>query len=284
MARKSLGPSEVPAWLVTFADLMSILVCFFVLIISFSIPDDETLQVVAGSMKDAFGLTQVRSPAGVFEREGNPERDFLRRTSADPNQQDSQFATEEQDRTSPQQGAEIQSNRVAPNTVEDDQRFALAAASIRQAWAENPDLAQAAPNLIVRQTEEGLDIVIADQQGRPMFPEGSKFPYEATRKAIAAIAPILARLPNAIRISGHVATGGAYASDRYGPWELSSDRANAVRQMLGEFGLPLSRISAVAGRADTDPFFPNDPYLAANQRVSILVMFDKPPVPAGLSP
>ncbi|MGV3650894.1 MAG: flagellar motor protein MotB, partial [Devosia sp.] len=272
MARKSLGPSEVPAWLVTFADLMSILVCFFVLIISFSIPDDETLQVVAGSMKDAFGLTQVRSPAGVFEREGNPERDFLRRTSPDPVQEDSQFASEAQDRTNPQQGAEIQSNAVAPNEIKDDRSFALAAASIRQAWAESPDLAQASPNLIMRQTEEGLDIVIADQQGRPMFPEGSKYPYEATRKAIAAIAPILARLPNAIRISGHVATGGAYASDRYGPWELSSDRANAVRQILGEFGLPLARIESVAGRADTDPFFPNDPYLAANQRVSILVL------------
>lgn len=284
MARKSLGPSEVPTWLVTFADLMSILVCFFVLIISFSIPDDETLQVVAGSMRDAFGLTQVRSPAGVFEREGNPERDFLRRMSPDPVQQDSQFAIEEQDRTNPQQGAEIQSNRVQPNELAEDRTFALAAASIRQAWAESPDLAQVAPNLIVRETEQGLDIVIADQQGRPMFPEGSKYPYEATRKAIAAIAPILAGLPNAIRISGHVAAGGAYASDRYGPWELSSDRANAVRQMLGEFGLPLSRVESVAGRAETDPFFPNDPYLAANQRVSVLVLTGKPPVPAGLAP
>ena len=47
----------------TFADLMSLLVCFFVLIISFSIQDKQKLQVVAGSMKDAFGIRQGRTDA-----------------------------------------------------------------------------------------------------------------------------------------------------------------------------------------------------------------------------
>jgi chemotaxis protein MotB len=283
MARKSLGPSEVPAWLVTFADLMSILVCFFVLIISFSIPDDETLQVVAGSMKDAFGLTQIRSPAGVFEKDGNPERDFLKRMKAEPSEAESQFANEAHSQDEAQ-GPEVQSNRTAPNDLEQNREFALAAASIRQAWQSQPDIAQLAESLILTQTEEGLDIIIADQAGRPMFPEGSKYPFEMTRRAIAALAPILAQLPNPIRISGHVAAGGTYIAGNYGPWELSSDRANAVRQILGEFGLSSHRIESVAGRGDADPYFPNDPYLSANQRVSILVMYRNPPVPAGLTP
>lgn len=282
MARKSLGASEVPQWLVTFADLMSILVCFFVLIISFSIPDDETLQVVAGSMKDAFGLTQVRSPAGVFERDGNPQRSFLKQTAPEPTEAESQFAhlAHERDRA---QGPEVMTNDTAPNDIEADRTFALAAASIRQAWSSQPDVAQLSQSLIVTRTEEGLDIVIADQTGRPMFPEGSKFPYEVTRRAIAALAPILAQLPNPVRISGHVAAGGSY-SGQYGPWDLSSDRANAVRQILGEFGLPSRRIESVAGRGDADPFFPNDPYLAANQRVSILLLDERPPVPVGMEP
>ena len=58
-------PAGLPAWLVTFADLMSILVCFFVLIISFSIQDKEKLEVVAGSMRDAFGVKDVARKAGI---------------------------------------------------------------------------------------------------------------------------------------------------------------------------------------------------------------------------
>ena len=117
-----------------------------------------------------------------------------------------------------------------------------------------------------------------------MFPEGSKYPYELTRKAIAAMAPSLQKLPNRIRISGHTAAGGTYDNPRYGPWELSFDRANVARQILQEFGLSGDRIESVIGRGDADPFFPNDPYLSANQRVSILLVFEKPPVPVDLKP
>src|SRR5690606_29835556 len=134
------------------------------------------------------------------------------------------------------------------------------------------------------ETADGLNIVIADQDGRAMFPEGSKYPYEVTRKAIAAMAPLLQKLPNQVRITGHTAAGGTYQNPRYGPWELSFDRANVTRQILEEFGLSGDRVEAVVGRADTDPFFPNDPYLSANQRVSIELIYEEPPVPADLAP
>ena len=66
------GGSSIPEWMVTFADLMTILVVFFVLIISFSIQDDQKLQVVAGSMRDAFGIRYVERRAGMIEKEGSP--------------------------------------------------------------------------------------------------------------------------------------------------------------------------------------------------------------------
>ena len=165
-----------------------------------------------------------------------------------------------------------------------DQEFHSAAASIRQAWQALPDITNIADNLIVEETEEGLNIRIIDQEGRPMFPEGSKYPLEPTRAAIAAIAPVLQRLSQPIRISGHTAAGGTYANPRYGPWELSSDRANVVRGILGEFGLADDRISAVLGRSTADPFFLNDPYMAANERIEITVLREASPVPAGLTP
>ncbi|WP_323015724.1 OmpA/MotB family protein, partial [Devosia sp.] len=116
------------------------------------------------------------------------------------------------------------------------------------------------------------------------FPEGSKYPNEPTRQAIAAVAPILARMSNPVRITGHTAAGGSYSNPRYGSWELSADRANSVRQILGEFGLKDERVDAVVGRASSDPFFPNDPYMAANERIEITLLYETPPVPPGLAP
>jgi chemotaxis protein MotB len=281
MARKKSQKAGVPEWLVTFADLMSILVCFFVLIISFSIQDEQKLQVVAGSMRDAFGVVQTFSQAAIIEREGNPERSFLKDITHEINPLETQYATENHDRFS-QQGPEANTHENEPAEVERPMMFALAAASLQQAWRELPDITHVSDNLILEETEEGLNILIADQEGRPMFPEGSKFPYEATRRAIAALAPVLQRLPNQIEISGHTAAGANYANPRYGSWELSFDRANTTRQILEEFGLGAGRVEAVVGKAETEPYFANDPYLAANQRVKITILHEEPPVPAHL--
>ncbi|HEY8595993.1 MAG TPA: flagellar motor protein MotB [Devosiaceae bacterium] len=283
MARKEPAASQVPEWLVTFADLMSLLVCFFVLIISFSIQDKEKLQIVAGSMKDAFGIIEVQKKAGVIEHDGNPERDYLKDVSPVPVKKDTEYSAVDHPEFS-RQGQEANTFRTQRTEIDQPGQFSLAAASIRQAWQDLPDITYLQDNLILQETPEGLNIVFADQTGRPMFPEGSKFPYESTRKAIAAIAPILARMPNQIRISGHTAAGGHYDNAQYGKWELTSDRANAVRAILEEFGMPADRMDSVVGKADTAPFFPNDPYMAANQRVTILLLDKKPPVPTSLTP
>jgi chemotaxis protein MotB len=165
---------------------------------------------------------------------------------------------------------------------QNDQAFHSAAASIRQAWQSLPDITEISDNLILEQTEDGLNIQLINDAGRPMFAEGSKFPTELARQAVIAIAPILQKLSNRITISGHTAAGGSYANPRYGSWDLSSDRANVVRALLGEFGLADDRIASVIGRSSTDPFFPNDPYQAANERVQITVLNEAPPVPLNL--
>ena len=115
-----------------------------------------------------------------------------------------------------------------------------------------------------------------------MFAEGSKFPIEAVRQAIAAVAPILQKLPNQIQISGHTASGASYDNPRYGAWELSMDRADVVRQILGEFGLSDDKVAQVTGHAAQSPLFPNDPYLAGNERVEITVLYAAPPVPPNM--
>ena len=117
-----------------------------------------------------------------------------------------------------------------------------------------------------------------------MFPEGAKEPYERTRRIIEKLAGPLKATPYRIAITGHTAASHAPAKSDYGPWNLSADRANAVRQILEEEGIPSANFYAVSGKADTDPLFPDDPFMAANRRVTITLMREAPPVPPDLKP
>ena len=285
MAHKKGGGGGVHggSWVISFADLMSLLMAFFVMLLSFSVQDQEKLNMAAGSVQDAFGIEPFSSLSGMIERSGNPERDFLKTTTSEDTEATTEFAIEERPENE-SQGQEANTFSKERTDIDRAAQFALAAASLKQAWQDLPDITAVSENMILEETEEGINIVLADQEGRAMFPEGSRYPYEVTRKAIAAMAPLLQQLPNQIRVTGHTAAGATYDNPRYGPWELSLDRANVTRQILQEFGLSGDRVQAVVGHGDTDPFFPNDPYLSANQRVSILIVYEEPPVPVGLAP
>ena len=178
------------------------------------------------------------------------------------------------------QGGHNAGHRIVVN----DQAFALASASLRQALQDMPELTEASKHIMIEETKEGLNIDIVDQEGRSMFPEGSKEPYERTREIIKKIAGPLKATPYRISITGHTSASQAPPQPDYGPWNLSVDRANSVRQILEEEGYPSSNIYAVAGKADTDPLFPDDPFIAANRRVTITLMREAPPVPPDLKP
>jgi len=117
-----------------------------------------------------------------------------------------------------------------------------------------------------------------------MFPEGSKNPYERTRRLVQTLAKQFKAMPYRLSISGHSAAIRTPPRPGYGPWDLSADRANAIRQILEEAGVPSSHLYMVAGRADTQPLFPDDPYMAANRRVTVTLMREAPPVPVNLKP
>jgi len=281
--QKAAGGSTVPEWLVTFADLMSILVAFFVLLISFSIQDDEKLQVVAGSMRDAFGIRPDSRKAGMIEIEGAPVRDYVRRVESEPRPEDSEFATERHDQER-QQGPEANTHENDLSDTARARQFASAAASLRQAWRDMPEIAEVAEQILLEETPEGLNIQLLDQEGRSMFEAGSPQPREYTRKIIAAMAPVLGAMPNRLEITGHTDGARLYERPGFTQWELSAARANTTRSILAENGVQHDRFHSVVGKADTEPLFPDNIFLAANRRVSILIMAESPPIPSDYKP
>src|SRR3981081_1172658 len=78
MARRKEGAHGGHGWFVTFADLMGLLVAFFVMLVAFSTQDQAKLQVVAGSMRDAFGVQNNVRYSGIIEIDGLPTRPKLK--------------------------------------------------------------------------------------------------------------------------------------------------------------------------------------------------------------
>ena len=169
--------------------------------------------------------------------------------------------------------------------LKEDRAFALAAASLRQAMQDMPEISEMSKHIMVEETAAGLNIELVDQEGRSMFPDGAKDPYDRTRRIVQKLAVPLKALPNRVSIAGpHRREPRCRRGRGYGPWELSADRANAVRQILEDEGLPGSHVSMVAGKADSQPLFPDDPHIAANRRVTITLLREAPPLPIGFKP
>lgn len=271
MARKkNAAHSGGHGWFVTFADLMGLLLSFFVMLVAFSTPNQKKQQIVAGSMREAFGVQIHTRTNGLIETDGLPTRNYM----SNVEQVTPDYSA---DQTMPKRN--IQRNAKGEGTFYADRGFTSAAASLRQALQEMPELGEISRSIIIEETREGLDIQLLDQDGRAMFPPGLAQPFEKTRKALLALAPNLRRIPNLIRITGHTNTERSSTPDKTEGWRLSSDRALAIRDLLAEGGVPHERFESVIGKADTQPAFPDDPAMAANRRISILLVRAAPPLP-----
>ena len=142
-----------------------------------------------------------------------------------------------------------------------------------------PEIMEISAQILVEELPDGLNIQLLDEDGRSMFPDGSKYPFERTRMIRHRMAPVLRDLPNRIAITGHTSSDKSDELPGYSHWELSADRANTVRRILQNAGVPSDQFASVAGKADTEPLFPEDSFLAANRRVSILLLAEAPPLP-----
>ena len=162
-----------------------------------------------------------------------------------------------------------------------DGEFAHAAEAIHQAIQDNPDIAMLSKQVLIENTPQGLRIQLVDQDGRPMFQQGTSEPMPYTKRLLAEIGRIVDRLPNRVSISGHTEAAAFEGPGGMTNWELSSARANAARALLTAGGLNQDRIYEVAGKASSEPLLPEDPNASANRRLSIVLLREAPPVPPG---
>src|SRR5436305_2534727 len=235
MAKKKRGDAHGGGhgWFVTFADLMGLMMSFFVMLVAFSTQDAAKLKIVAGSMRDAFGVTEARY-SGIIESDGLPTRPKLKNTAHISPEEASNTPTPD----------DVERSLTAGARLKIDREFALASASLRQALQDMPELTETSKHIMFEETSQGLNLEIVDQDGRSMFAEGSKVPYDRTRLLIQKLAAPLKATPLRVAIVGHTAAGFVPSRSGYGAFDLSADRANAVRQILERGGMPRRHVCA----------------------------------------
>jgi chemotaxis protein MotB len=268
MARRQEAHGGGHGWFVTFADLMGLLVSFFVMLVAFSSQDAQKVQAVGGSMREAFGVQATAHDSGIKEIDGLPTRPLVKHVAHIPPEDSSVTPTSDDHGSG----------------LPQDPGLSLAAASLRQALEAMPELVEVSKRILVEEGNEGLNIEIVDQDGRSMFPDRSTQPYPRIRDLIRKIAGPLKQLPFRIAISGHTSRAEVVSQPEDVRWKLAADRANSVRQILEEEGYPSSKIFKVDGRADTDPLFAEDPSTPPNRRVRITLVREAPAVPPDLQP
>ncbi len=125
----------------------------------------------------------------------------------------------------------------------------------------------------IKRTPEGLLIEIKDINGDSMFFDNSAEMRESLKIALTELSKILKNVPNNIAFIGHTSSQPLTGVDaNYTKWELSADRANATRNYLEKNGLQPEQVSRVEGRADNIPYDRRRPESAINNRMDIILL------------
>jgi chemotaxis protein MotB len=272
------------AWKVAYADFVTAMMAFFLLmwLINTTTPEQKrgiadyfAPQSIAQTVSGSGGVLGGKVMGQESAHAGGAQSVMQKQSPPSPTSPVKSLATNvTQGASGTSQTADSNSNASSSQ----DGEFAHAAEAIRQSVQDNPDLANLSHQVMLEQTPQGLRIQLVDQDGRPMFQQGSAEPMAYTKKLLAVVGQVIDNLPNRVSISGHVSGNDSQGGDA---WELSSARANAARALLQSGGLPSDRIYEVAGKAGSEPLLPEDPSASANRRLSILLMREAPPAPPG---
>ncbi len=275
------------AWKVAYADFVTAMMAFFLLMWLINTTDPEQKRGIAEYFAPA-SVSQTTSGSGGILGGTSLGEDGSKSSG-------SMSVLEQQAPEAPQDAPEeagANANLAAASEAElreeiaarEAAEFASAAESLRQAMQRLPELAELSKQLIIDQTPEGLRIQLVDQEGRSMFEQNSARPNARAQVLLRAIAGVINRLPNRISISGHTsAVAGSGRASTASDWPLSAGRADASRQILQGAGVDADRVYSVAGKAGSDPLYPDDPSLAGNRRIAIVLLREAPVLPTDTS-
>ncbi|EKO3899033.1 flagellar motor protein MotB [Vibrio metschnikovii] len=300
--KRKCPPPGLPAYMGTFADLMTLLMCFFVLLLSFSEMDVLKFKQIAGSMKFAFGVQNrlevkdIPKGTSVIAQEFRPGRpeptpiDVIMQQTIDITQQTLEFHEGDSDRAGGNQrdDGQLTGGESPETSTEDSQDNEDAEQEQEQSEALSEEMEIVLENIkkaLDREIEQGaVEVENLGQQilirirERGAFPEGSAFLQPQFRPLVRQIAELVKDVPGIVQVTGHTDNQRLDSELYRSNWDLSAQRAVSVAQEMERVtGFDHRRLE-VRGLADTAPVGPNDTEAqrSRNRRVEIGIMQGKP--------
>ena len=247
------------AWKVAYADFVTAMMAFFLLLWLISVSDQQTLKGVA----QYFTSTESVSDKAGLGFDGG----------VDSNIEDGAGALNQASSSliygSPSKGHRVDSARLPSNMSDIEKDHFIA---IMNDIQQDVQIKQFSDNLHIDITNEGLCIEIMDSDNRPMFKTNTSELQPYMKKIIDVLGKIISEQPNYISISGHTASVPAGTKNDLDFWNISSERSNEVRKYMTKKLIDKDQVVKIIGKADMEPFDAKDPFSIRNIRVVITLL------------
>ena len=260
--KKQAGGGHGGSWKVAYADFVTAMMAFFLLLWLLSMVSDEKRAALSEYFRQ-YSIFQESGSTAVTTKDVKLTDPRFPSEAAQPTLKSSDLKTQGK-------GSLDAFKRSKKNVTPGDEEMAK---KIRTSIDDK--MAGMRDQVLVDIVEGGIRIQIIDTEGAMMFPSGSDQPSPKAREIIRLVAENLKDIPGQIAIEGHT-DAAPMKSGQITNWELSTARASAARRELESDGLDPSRIARVTGFADQEPLIPLDPLDQRNRRISIIILQSKP--------
>ncbi|MBB5515254.1 chemotaxis protein MotB [Rubricella aquisinus] len=249
------------AWKVAYADFVTAMMAFFLLMWLLNATSEEQRQGIADFFAPAIPIhRQGGGGDGAFGGDSIFVEETLIRTGAGGREQ----SIADEAATGDTGHAPQQSDAAAGPDI------SIMEDILRAAAGDSALGDELLKHVRTRVTDEGLIIDVFERDGAPIFASGSAAPTERLEAILGVVARVLGLVSNQVTIAGHT-DAQPFAAPNYSNWELSSDRAHTARRVLLAGGVREDRFARVTGVADRDPVM-EDPLDSRNRRIVITVL------------
>jgi len=227
------------SWKVAYADFVTAMMAFFLLLWLLSMNSDEKRARISAYFKhfsifEAGGTSFMEKSSSMFRESGPTEQKVFKANNR---------------------------SDVLANNKQIEDAFQK---KITESLSEGGD--QVAVNI----SNDKIRIQMIDKEGREMFERGSSVLTPTAKIILKAISENIGSLPNEISVEGHT-DSIPLDTENYTNWELSADRAASARRELEGNGIDPSRIRQISGHADREPYIKNDPHSPKNRRITVVI-------------
>lgn len=275
------------AWKVAYADFVTAMMAFFLLLWLLGISDEAMRGGISDMFKNPSPLigpggtsTSMIKLGGTKEIPHGEGEKLMKQ--AELESKEDVISDDSENKDEPDKKSKEKAAQIAKEKVVLDQLLS----KLKEAIEKSDMLKDFQDQMLLEIMPEGLRIQIIDKEKRPMFASGSEKLKPYTRVILQEVAKTIAdNADNKISITGHTddsafgkgiieyeTVDGEVLRKQYSNWELSGDRANAARRELIKGGMPIKQIGRVVGLASTVLFDKEKPSSPINRRISIIVM------------